>query len=248
MRIIGLWGAFLIVSAGLLATGTAQTQTDVLKTTAGDLKITPIRHASLMLEWAGTVIHVDPWGQADYSVLPKADLILITDTHGDHLDLKAIAGITKKETIVVGSEEVAKSVTTARGLANGSSTEIDLGGKKLKIEAVPAYNMTRGPSPGQYYHPKGRGNGYVLAFGDRSIYISGDTECIPEMAGIRNIDVAFLCMNLPYTQTPQEAAECMKKVRPKVVYPYHFRGQDVKLFEEALRGEKDIEVRLRNWY
>jgi len=248
MKIFGLSGILLIATAGLAAQGVPQMQNDVLKTTAGDLKITPIRHASLMLEWAGSVVHVDPWSQADYSAFPKADLILITDTHSDHLDLKAIATITKADTLVVGSEAVARSVATARGLANGGSTEVELGGKKLGITAVPAYNLTRGPVAGQYYHPKGRGNGYVLTFGNTRVYISGDTECIPEMAEIGNIDVAFLCMNLPYTQTPQEAVECVKKVRPKVVYPYHYYGQDPKTFEAGLRGETGVEVRLRNWY
>jgi len=248
MRIVGWFGVLLIAAACVRAEGTPFPQTDVLRTAQGDLRITPIRHASLMLEWAGTTIHIDPWSQADYSPFPKADLILITDTHGDHLDLKAIAAITKADTMVVASEAAAKSVATARGLANGASTEVDLKGKKLKIEAVPAYNLTRGPAAGQYYHPKGHGNGYVLTFADKRLYLSGDTECIPEMAAIRDIDVAFLCMNLPYTQTPQEAADCMKRLRPKIVYPYHYRGQDVKVFEEALRGEKDIEVRLRNWY
>ncbi len=248
MRIVEIVCALSLAVPILFAQGTAEPQTDLLRTTAGDVRITAIRHASLMLEWGGKVIHVDPWSEADYSSFPKADLILVTDTHPDHLDLKAIAAISKEDTTVVGSEAVAKSVTTARGLANGAVVEIQLGERKLRIEAVPAYNLTRGPAPGQFYHPKGRGNGYVLGFADKRVYISGDTECIPEMGDLRNIDIAFLCMNLPYTQTPQEAAECVKKIRPAVVYPYHYYRQDPEVFEEALRGEKGIEVRLRKWY
>ena len=223
-------------------------KTDTLATSSGDVKIRPIHHASLMLEWNGIVIDVDPWGMERYAGLPKADLILITDTHGDHLDPKAISAVTKDDTVIIASEAAARTVSIARGLANGKKSDLALAGFTFEVEAVAAYNPTRGPAPGQFYHPKGRGNGYILALGGRHIYISGDTECIPEITSLKNIDVAFICMNLPYTQTPQEAAECVKKFRPAVVYPYHYRGQDPKVFADALRDEPGIEVRLRNWY
>jgi len=221
---------------------------DTLKTSSGDLKITPIHHASLMLEWNGRVIDVDPWGAVYYAGSPKADLILITDTHSDHLDPKAMAAVTKEDTVIVASEAAARTIPVARSLANGAKLDLALAGVPVGIEAVAAYNLTRGPAPGQFYHPKGRGNGYILTLGGKRIYISGDTECTPEIAALKNIDVAFICMNLPYTQTPQEAAECVKKFRPAIVYPYHYSGQDLKTFEDALREEKGIEVRLRNWY
>ncbi|HEX4809938.1 MAG TPA: MBL fold metallo-hydrolase, partial [Bryobacteraceae bacterium] len=133
-------------------------------------------------------------------------------------------------------------------LGNGQSKRVDLGGASLEIEAVPMYNLTRGPQPGQLYHPKGRGDGFILTIGGKRVYFSGDTECTVEMKNLKNIDVAFLCMNLPYTMTPAEAAECVKAFRPKIVYPYHYRGQRPEEFADALRGESGIEVRLRNWY
>jgi L-ascorbate metabolism protein UlaG (beta-lactamase superfamily) len=126
--------------------------------------------------------------------------------------------------------------------------ELALAGVSVGIEAVAAYNVSRGPAPGQLYHPKGRGNGYIITLGGKRIYVSGDTECIPEITALKNIELAFMCMNLPYTQTPQEAAECVKKFRPAMVYPYHYRGQDPQVFADALRDEKGIEVRLRDWY
>jgi L-ascorbate metabolism protein UlaG (beta-lactamase superfamily) len=244
------WTTMLLALAvaWLPAQETSGRKSDILATSTGDLKITPIRHASLMLEWNGKVIDVDPWGAESYAGLPKADLILITDTHGDHLDPKAISAVTKGDTVIVASEAAARTISVARSLLNGASMEVTLAGAPLVIEAVAAYNLTMGPAPGQLYHPKGRGNGYILTLGGRRIYISGDTECIPEMGALKNIDVAFICMNLPYTQTPQEAAECVKKFRPAVVYPYHYRGQDPKVFSDVLRDEKGIEVRLRDWY
>lgn len=238
----------LLAAAWLPAQERAGPKSDTVATSAGDLRITPVLHASLMLEWNGRVIDVDPSGAEYYAGLPKADLILITDTHGDHLDPKAMAVVTKEDTIIVASEAAARTISVARSLANGAKMELALAGAPLMIEAVAAYNVIRGPVPGQFYHPKGRGNGYILTLGGKRIYISGDTECIPEIAALKAIDVAFMCMNLPYTQTPQEAAECVKKFRPAIVYPYHYRGQDLKTFEDALREEKGIEVRLRNWY
>jgi L-ascorbate metabolism protein UlaG (beta-lactamase superfamily) len=222
------------------------TAPDREKTSAGELTITPINHASLMLEFGGKVIQVDPVG--DYSQLPKADLILITDIHGDHMAPNTVAELKKTGTIVVAPSAVAKTITEARTMDNGQSDKISLQGTSIPIEAVPMYNLTRGPAAGQFYHTKGRGNGYVLTFGDKRVYIAGDTECTPEMKALKNIDIAFLPMNLPYTMTPQEAADCVKAFRPKIVYPYHYMGQDPKVFADALKNEKGIEVRLREWY
>lgn len=223
-------------------------QSDVEKTSAGDLRITPINHASLLLQLGGKAIYVDPVGQGDYDGLPKADVILITDIHGDHLNAKAVADLKNVGTLIVAPEAVQKTLPEARVIAIGGSLPVIQGDLKVGIEAVPAYNLTRGPAPGQLYHTRGRGVGYVLSLGGKRIYISGDTECIPEMKQLKNIDIAFLCMNLPYTQTPQEAAECVKAFRPRVIYPYHYRGQDLQVLVDALKGEKGIEVRLRNWY
>jgi L-ascorbate metabolism protein UlaG (beta-lactamase superfamily) len=223
-------------------------QADIIQTDSGDLRITPINHASVELEWQAKTVYVDPVSAGNYTGLPKADLILITDIHGDHMDPKELAQLKKEGTIIIAPEAVAKTITDAEVLGNGQSKRVDLGGASLEIEAVPMYNLTRGPQPGQLYHPKGRGDGFILTIGGKRVYFSGDTECTPEMKNLKNIDVAFLCMNLPYTMTPAEAAECVKTFRPKIVYPYHYRGQKPEEFADALKAESGIEVRLRNWY
>lgn len=226
--------------AGLLVT--AALAADELSTSAGTVRITPIQHASLMIEAAGKVIYVDP-AQAHFEGRPKADLILVTDIHGDHMAPDIIAGLQKSGTVILAPEAVARQITQARVIRNGETQRFG----DWTIEAVPMYNLTRGPGPGKLFHDKGRGNGYVLGYGGKRIYISGDTEGIDEMRALQNIDVAFVCMNLPYTMTPEEAAAAVRAFHPKVVYPYHYRGSDVKAFEKALDGS-GIEVRLRNWY
>jgi len=212
---------------------------------AGDrmVKIVPIRHASFMLEAGDDVVHVDPWGQGNYEGLPKATLILLTDTHGDHLDAAMIDKLRTPQTVVVGPPAVAEKISGVKALRNGETATIE----KWIIEAVPMYNVKRGPSPGQVYHEKGRGNGYVLTYAGKRFYISGDTENIPEMRALKDIDVAFVCMNLPYTMTPEEAAEAVRAFRPKIVYPYHCRGANLSLFQKALAGT-GVEVRIRDWY
>jgi L-ascorbate metabolism protein UlaG (beta-lactamase superfamily) len=231
---------------GLLAVAAfAQSSRPVeeFKTRAGTVKITPIRHASMMIEAGGKVIHVDPWSQGNFDGLAKADLILITDIHPDHLDQAAIDKVRKDSTTFIAPAAVAKTITSAKVLANGQSTTWE----QWTIEAVPMYNLKRGPSEGTFFHDKGRGNGYVLSYGGTRFYISGDTEAIPEMRALKNIDVAFVCMNLPYTMTPEEAAEGVRAFHPKVVYPYHYQGSDTAVFKKALDGT-GIDVRLRNWY
>jgi L-ascorbate metabolism protein UlaG (beta-lactamase superfamily) len=230
-----------LLSAGLTAGPVEQ-----FPTSAGTVKITPIYHASLMIEAGGKVIAVDPFSQnseAKYAALPKADLILITDFHPDHMDSKAIGWVKKPGTKILGPEVVTSSIKAGDVMRNGQTVKWD----QFTIEAVPMYNLTRGPSAGRLYHDKGRGNGYVITFGDKRFYISGDTEAIPEMKALKNIDVAFVCMNLPYTMPPEEAAEAVRAFAPKVVYPYHYRNSDLKVFENALKGTS-IEVRIRNWY
>ncbi len=223
--------------------GQSNRPVEEFQTKSGVVKITPIRHASMMIEAGGKVIHVDPWSQGNFDGLPKADLILITDLHPDHLDKAAIDKVKKNGTVFITPDAVAKTVTEAKAIANGQSTTWD----KWTIDAVPMYNLKRGPAPGQLYHDKGRGNGYVLTYGGTRFYLSGDTEGIPEMRALKNIDVAFVCMNLPYTMTPEEAADAVKAFHPKVVYPYHYRGSEPEAFKKALEGT-GIDVRLRNWY
>lgn len=248
MKIIG---GLLLMGIALLAQpsqprmmrGAIVAGVEEFKTSAGMVKIGIIRHASMMIEAGGKMIHVDPWSQGNLDGLPKADLILITDIHPDHLDQKAIDQVKKDGTEFIAPAAVAKTVTQTKVLANGESTTWD----KWIIEAVPMYNLKRGPSPGALYHDKGRGNGYVLTYGNTRFYIAGDTEGTPQMRALKNIDVAFVPMNLPYTMTPEEAADAVRAFHPTVVYPYHYRGSDPEVFKKALDGT-GIEVRLRNWY
>jgi len=216
------------------------------KTSNGSVKITPVAHASLLIEAGGKVIALDPWSQgteAKYAALPKADLILLTDIHGDHMDTTAIGWVKKAGTQILGPAAVTAALETGNTIRNGETQHWGA----FTIEAVPMYNLKRGPAPGKFYHDKGRGNGYVITYGGKRFYFSGDTEAIPEMKALRHIDVAFVCMNLPYTMPPEEAAEGVKAFAPKIVYPYHYRGSDLSVFEKALKG-LPIEVRIRDWY
>src|SRR6266852_28002 len=211
--------ALFVVSAQAQMERPAQT----FKSSAGPIKITPVYHASLEIEAGGKVIVVDPAKPAVFTGLPQADLILITDIHGDHLDPALIASESKAGTEIIAPPAVVKTVTTASPLSNGEKKT--WGG--WTIEAVPMYNLVRGPEAGKLFHDKGRGNGYILTLGGKRIYISGDTEAIPEMKALKNIDYAFIYMNLPFTMTAAEAADAVKAFRPKVVYPYHYFGTNV---------------------
>jgi L-ascorbate metabolism protein UlaG (beta-lactamase superfamily) len=221
----------------------AEAAPQTFSTAAGDVTIKPLNHASTLIETGGKVIYLDPAKPANFAGLPKADLILITDIHGDHMDPASIAEISKPGTEIMAPPAVVATVTTAKPIANGESKAW----QGWTIEAIPAYNLTRGPSPGKLFHDKGRGNGYVLTYGGKRFYFSGDTEGVPEMRALKNIDVAFVCMNLPYTMPPEEAAAAVKAFHPKIVIPYHYRGSDLGVFKQALEGT-GIEVRLLDWY
>jgi L-ascorbate metabolism protein UlaG (beta-lactamase superfamily) len=218
-------------------------EVQTFKTSKGEVKITPIYHAAVLVEAGGKTIIIDPAKPADITGLPQADLILITDIHGDHLDPDMIGKLSKSGTVVMAPPAVVKTLTTAMPIANGESKEWE----GWKIEAIPMYNMKRGPAEGKFYHDKGRGNGYVLTYGGKRFYFSGDTEAIPEMEALKNIDVAFVCMNLPYTMTPEEAAVAVKAFHPKVVIPYHYGMSDLNAFKKGLEGTK-IEVRILDFY
>lgn len=213
------------------------------ETSAGVLKITPIQHASLMIEAGGKVVHIDPWSNGSYDGLPPADLILITDVHGDHMDPKILPKVSKADTVILAPAAVAETVRNATIIRNGETKAVG----QFTVEAVPMYNLKRGPAPGKLFHDKGRGNGYVVTYGGKRFYFSGDTEGIPEMRALKNIDVAFLCMNLPYTMPPEEAAEAVRAFHPRIVYPYHYRGSDLNVFAQALTGA-GIDVRIVDWY
>jgi L-ascorbate metabolism protein UlaG (beta-lactamase superfamily) len=234
----GILGAVLI-SIMVVAAGYAQKkfQEDVFKAAGGDLKITLIGHGTLMLTYAGKVIHVDPVSMyANYATLPKADLILVTHEHGDHLDMPAIQAVSKASTEIINSTSAASILVNGTVMKNGE-TRTAAG---IKIEAVPAYNLEKP------FHPKGSGNGYVLTLGDKRVYIAGDTENVPEIKALKNIDVAFLPMNLPFTMTPEQVADVARTMMPKVLYPYHFGDTNVGKVVELLKDTKEIEVRIRD--
>jgi L-ascorbate metabolism protein UlaG (beta-lactamase superfamily) len=235
--------ALLSFAAGAGAQSARPVQT--FQTSKGPVKITPVYHASLEIEAGGKVIIIDPAKPANFSGLPQADLVLITDIHGDHMDPDLLKAESKAGTEIIAPAAVAKTVTTAKAIGNGENTTWG----DWKIEAIPMYNTTesRGPAPGKFFHDKGRGNGYVLTYGGKRFYFSGDTEGIPEMRALKNIDVAFVCMNLPYTMTPEEAAEAVKKFHPKVVIPYHYGMSDLNVFKKGLEGT-GIDVRILDWY
>lgn len=236
--ILGL--AFCAAITPAMAAGGVET--DVLPTAAGDLKITFIGHSSLMFEFGGKVVYNDPVGQyGDFSKLPKADLILAAHEHGDHFDPETIKKISKAETKVVMTPLCVGKVKGGIVLKNGEETTID----GIRIEAVPAYNLVHMRSPGVPYHPKGVGNGYILTFGGKRVYIAGDTENIPEMKKLGRIDIAFLPMNLPYTMTPEMVADAARMIKPAILYPYHTTDTDVSRLQPLLKQEKGIEIRIR---
>ncbi len=237
--------AVLLLGLGVFAYAAvaAKYQSDSMPTTKGDLVITFLGHGSLMMGLGGKIIHIDPFSQvADFSKLPKADLVLITHDHYDHLDPKALAAILKPGTEIIASRSCAGKVKGALIMANGEIKSA-LG---LEIEAVPAYNILHKRSDGTPFHPKGDGNGYIITVGDKRVYIAGDTENTPEMKQLKAIDVAFLPMNLPYTMDPGQAADAAKAFRPKILYPYHTGDTQVEKLVDLLKGEKDIEVRVRS--
>jgi L-ascorbate metabolism protein UlaG (beta-lactamase superfamily) len=241
MKLLALVCFFFAVSYSAYSAAAPQ----IFPTAAGDVKVTPLYHASTLIEAGGKTIYLDPSKPAKFVGSPKADLILITDIHPDHMDPASIAEISKAGTDILAAPAVVATVTTAKPIANGETKTW----QGWTIEAIPAYNLnlTRGPAPGKLFHDKGRGNGYVLTYGGVRFYFSGDTEGVPEMRDLKNIDVAFVCMNLPYTMPPDEAAEAVKAFRPKVVIPYHYRGSDLTVFQKRLEGT-GIEVRLLDWY
>lgn len=231
---------------GLALAGALTAQAaDKIKTAKGDLEVHPVRHGTVVFKWNGKTVFVDPVGGATpFKPYGVPDLVLVTDIHGDHFNKGTLEAIVKDKTVVITSEAVAalapeglkKRITT---LANGKLVE-KLG---VKIEAVPMYNLT---AARLRFHNKGRGNGYVMTFGGKRVYVSGDTEDIPEMRALKNIDAAFVCMNLPYTMTPEQAADAVREFKPKVVYPYHYRGSDTAQFKKLV-GDAS-KVRLRDWY
>jgi L-ascorbate metabolism protein UlaG (beta-lactamase superfamily) len=237
--------ALAMIAAILLPTAVATAadfERDRIETSAGELQVTFIGHGTLIFTFAGKTIHVDPWSRlADYTKLPKADLILITHSHPDHLDPAAIQAVRSEKTVVIVSEDCAGKVKGAEVMKNGDSRTVS----NIKIEAVPAYNIVHKSPDGEFYHPKGAGNGYLLTFGGKRVYIAGDTENTPEMKALKNIDAAFLPMNLPYTMTPEMVADAAKAFRPRILYPYHTGDTDLSKLKTLMQGSEGIDLRFR---
>jgi L-ascorbate metabolism protein UlaG (beta-lactamase superfamily) len=236
----------------------AANQTDTVPASGGDIQITPIMHSSVQVEYAGKVIQIDPVAAYDnvdlpllgkFDALKQADLILITDVHPENLDVAEITKLRKPGVAVVMSAAAATEAGTKISsptvvMANGDTKNV----ADASVEAVPMYNMQHGPKAGEVYHPKGRGNGYIVTLGGKRLYFMGDTECTPEAKAVKNIDVAFIPMNMPQTMTPGDAAECLKAIQPKIAYPYHYEGQkrDEAFLKALLRGASvDFRANLR---
>ncbi|MEN8222798.1 MAG: MBL fold metallo-hydrolase [Acidobacteriota bacterium] len=238
---------FLIVffNITLVYAGAAELESDTYKTDKGDLKITFIGHASLLLEFDGKIIHIDPFSRVwNYDLLPKADMIIITHHHGDHLDPELIKKLRKPGAPVILPELCSKEVVDFTLMKNGDKKDV-IG---INIEAVPAYNIKHKRESGTPYHKKGEGNGYILTLGNKRVYIAGDTENTPEMKKLKDIDIAFLPMNLPYTMTEEMVADAAKSFSPGVLYPYHSKGSDTDKLKKLMENEKGIKVIIKDWY
>jgi L-ascorbate metabolism protein UlaG (beta-lactamase superfamily) len=215
---------------------------DLLGTAAGNVEMYFIGHGSLMFKMNERIIYVDPVkSSGNYDNLPKADIILVTHEHYDHLDPNLINELKKSTTVILCNGAAAAKVGGARAMKPGESQTI----ADVVIEAVAAYNIVNQRAPGQPFHPKGTGIGFILSFGGKRIYVAGDTENTPEMKALRNIDVAFLPMNLPYTMTPAMVADAAKAFKPKVLYPYHYGDTNTEEIVKLLK-DSGIEVRIRS--
>jgi L-ascorbate metabolism protein UlaG (beta-lactamase superfamily) len=235
----------LLISGILMATSLHSQDipaVDKINTSAGVVDMYFIGHGSLMFRINNFCIYIDPVrSSGSYNNLPKGDLILVTHEHGDHLDPDLINNLHKDGTIMLCNAKSAPSVSWAKIMKPGDSNLIS----GITIEAVQAYNIKNVRADGQPYHPKGDGNGYILTIGDKRIYIAGDTENTPEMKALRNIDVAFLPMNLPYTMTPEMVADAARAFKPSILYPYHYGNTNTADIVNLLK-DTGIEVRIRN--
>ncbi len=231
-----------LLGAALTMAAANRFESDILPAAGGKLRITFIGHGSLLFEFGGRALYVDPDGRlADFAAMPKADLILVSHQHGDHFDPKAIATLRHEATEILVSASCQPRPAGARVINNGERSEYS----GIVIEAVPAYNRVHQRPDGRPYHPRGEGNGYVLSFPGLRVYVAGDTENIPEMKELQGIDVAFLPMNIPYTMTPEMTALAARILRPRILYPYHFSDTDPQRLVDLLRDEPAIEVRVR---
>ncbi len=244
MRSLIILTGIILLGGIAFASSLSDFEEDIIPTSRGDLKITCIGHGTLMFTFDEKIIHVDPvFSYADYTKMPKADLILVTHEHGDHLDDVAIQDLTKEGTAIICTNKCLDRLKVEDSIIMKNGDKQTLQG--IAIEAVPAYNIKHMRSENSPFHPKGEGNGYILTFADKRVYVAGDTENTPEMKALENIDVAFLPMNLPYTMTPEMVADAARAFKPKILYPYHFGNTDTSQLVELLKDTPDIEVRIR---
>ena len=237
-----LFACAILIALARSSSAPGTFEADVVKTPGGDLTITFIGHGTLMFSFRGLTIHVDPWSRlADYAKLPKADIVLLTHAHPDHLDPAALKLVSGAKTALILTPECRAQGLEGTVMENGDTTEVS----GIGIEAVPAYNVVGKRPDGRPFHPKGSGNGYIMTFGGTRVYAAGDTENTPEMKRLRRIDIAFLPMNLPYTMTPEMVADAALTFRPKILYPYHFGETDTARLVELLKGTPAVEVRIR---
>ena len=241
-RVIVVFIIIIIIAMTLPAYSQELPAIDKLNSSAGIVEMYFIGHGSLMFKLSSFVIYFDPVrSSGNYDNLPKADLILVTHEHSDHLDIKLIDDLKKQGTILLCNEISATKVKWALVMKAGDKKEIN----NIVVEAVQAYNIVNERAPGQLFHPKGAGIGYILTIGDKRIYIAGDTENTPEMKALRNIDIAFLPMNLPYTMTPEMVADAARVFKPGILYPYHFGDTNTDEIIKLLK-DTNIIVRIRN--
>jgi len=242
MKLITLTTFLFVFFSFAPARAQEQFEMDTINTSKGDLKITFIGHGSLMLTYESKTIYIDPYSKvADFTRLPAADIILLTHHHRDHMDSASLEQVRNDKTTVVLTETCARTLGLGIVMKNGDVQTI----QSIKIEAVPAYNLVHKRDNGQVYHPKGEGNGYIMTFGDTRLYIAGDTENIPEMKELKDIDYAFLPMNQPYTMTPEMVADAARVFKPGVLYPYHYGKTDTSSIISLLKDNPEIEVRIR---
>lgn len=235
----------ILIALSIQLSYSQEAEKDIIQTKDGILEITFINHASLLFNYNEKYVYVDPVANYfDYENAPKADYIFITHEHGDHFSLDIIHKIIKDETIVVMTKkcfENTEGQINAIQMKNGDVKSFG----QIKLLAVPAYNIVHKRDNGEAFHPKGVGNGYVIYFDDYKVYVAGDTENIDEMKALKNVDIAFLPMNLPYTMSPEMVADAAKAFRPKVLYPYHYSKTDTQIIVDLLKEEEDIKVEIR---
>lgn len=221
-------------------------EVDAFKTKSGKtIKFYALMHSCIRMTYEGQEIEIDPVQKlrdktVDYTMIPKADFILVTHEHQDHFDREAIKQLTKDQTQLITNKRCGDMLGYGTVLANGDNRQLSA---DIRVEAVPAYNTTEAS---KQFHPKGRDNGFVLTIDGLRIYIAGDTEDIPEMADIKNIDIAFFPCNKPFTMSPEQLVRAAKIVKPKVLFPYHYGNTDVSVIPEMLKQE-GVEVRIRHY-